>query len=348
MPEPAGRGIIGWDIGGAHLKFARCSTRGRLADVRQYPCPLWQGLEQLDALLEEIAGDINLARHRHAVTMTGELVDIFPDRRRGVLRLLALFLRHVEAASVRVYTASGRLRSPAYARQHTAEVASANWHATAALVGQDQPAALLVDIGSTTTDLVPIHRGRVAVQGWTDAERLRCGELLYTGVVRTPLMTVAAQAPFEGEWQPLAAEIFATTGDVYVLTGRLQPKHYQSATADGAGVTPSDCARRLARTLGRDIGAASLDGWRRVARYFAAAQADTIRCALERILSRRGLEADLPVIGAGCGRFLARELTQRLGHTYMDIADVLGPPPRIREMAAVCAPAVAVAKLMAS
>ncbi len=55
--------------------------------------------------------------------------------------------------------------------------------------------------------------------------------------------------------------------------------------------------------------------------------------------------ADAPVIGAGCGRFIARQVAQRLGRPYYDFADLIDCAATMREMAAVCAPAVAVGLL---
>jgi len=51
------------------------------------------------------------------------------------------------------------------------------------------------------------------------------------------------------------------------------------------------------------------------------------------------------IVGAGCGRFLARRIAERIGRTYLDFADTIDADPSAREMAARCAPAVAVAML---
>ena len=42
--------------------------------------------------------------------------------------------------------------------------------------------AILIDIGTTTTDLIPLARGTVAARGRSDTERLQTGELVYAGV----------------------------------------------------------------------------------------------------------------------------------------------------------------------
>jgi hypothetical protein len=51
------------------------------------------------------------------------------------------------------------------------------------------------------------------------------------------------------------------------------------------------------------------------------------------------------VVGAGCGRFVARRLAERLGRLYLDFGDLIDTAPGLCEMAARCAPAVAVALL---
>ena len=77
----------------------------------------------------------------HAVTMTGELSDVFGDRAEGVDYLVALMQRVAAGQTLRVYAGSSGFLDPEDAKSRTLEVASANWHATAALIAQ-APAAM--------------------------------------------------------------------------------------------------------------------------------------------------------------------------------------------------------------
>src|SRR5207302_6358538 len=106
---------------------------------------------------------------------------------------------------------------PQAAPQHVEDIASANWHATAALVAKRKGSALLIDMGSTTTDLVPVMAGAIIARGYTDAERLACGELVYTGLVRSSVMAIAARVPVAGSWPTLVNDNFATMADVHRL-----------------------------------------------------------------------------------------------------------------------------------
>jgi probable H4MPT-linked C1 transfer pathway protein len=213
------------------------------------------------------------------------------------------------------------------------------------LIAKNHRGALLVDIGTTTTDVVPIKFGAVAARGKTDAERLTEGELIYCGVVRTPVMAIAQSVPFRGHPQRIAAERFATMADVFRLTGELAGDADPYPAADSRGKSGAESAARLARMLGRDASDAPISEWTALARYFADCELAAIEKAARAIAEREGIDPDAPLIGAGCGRFLAEQLALRLGRPYIDFADLIDVAPESREMAARCAPAVAVALL---
>jgi probable H4MPT-linked C1 transfer pathway protein len=335
--------IIGWDVGGAHLKAARLNHGGRVTGVIQVPCPLWQGLEHLEAALATAIRTLGPAP-RHAVTMTGEMVDLFPDRSTGVAAISALLSRHLGSAEVQVYAGVAGFRSLADAGTVAGSIASANWLATAAVAACSIRDGLLLDIGSTTTDLVPIRQGRVEARGADDHGRLAAGELLYTGVVRTSLMSLAEVAPCDGAWVPIMAEHFATTADVYRILGELPQDADLHPTADGGPKTVEASARRLARMVGRDAASASPESWRLLAQWFRRVQVRRIEDGLARLETRPGI-AGAPLVVAGTGRFLARHLAERALTEVREWASLVeggGEVPGVAE----CAPAVAVAWLL--
>jgi probable H4MPT-linked C1 transfer pathway protein len=241
---------------------------------------------------------------------------------------------------------AGFLRNGA-AVERACDVASANWHACAAMIARDAPDALFIDAGTTTTDLVPLKGGAVAAQGYSDGDRLAMRELVYTGVVRTPVMAVARTAPFNGRMQGVAAERFATMADVWRLLGKLPAGADPYPTPDLKGKSKQESAGRLARMLGRDAAAVDFKAIVDLARYFADRQLAEIEAAALALVAREDLAAEAPVIGAGCGRFIARHVAERLNRRYRDFAELVDCAPGAREMIAVCAPAVAVGLLAA-
>ncbi|MBX3605275.1 MAG: H4MPT-linked C1 transfer pathway protein [Piscinibacter sp.] len=347
MAEPV---VVGWDIGGAHVKAARLAG-GRVQDVAQWPCPLWQGTEHLEhGLAQAAARWPGLARARHAVTMTGEMVDLFAHREDGVRRIAALMARAVPAP--RFFAGDAGWCGADTAATHWPHIASANWLAAARHCARALPdmAGMLVDIGSTTTDLIAFEAGRVPTPSRSDVQRLASGELVYQGVVRTPLCALARRIPWRGERLNVMNEFFATTADVYRLTGELAAAHDQQPSADDAPKDAGHTRMRLARMIGLDARDAGEDEWLGFARAWRAQQLGELRGQLDRVLAGRpGSPVPQVLVAAGCGAFLVPELLPpgaralAYGRDVARLAD--GVPPATADWAAVCAPAVAVAAL---
>ena len=340
--------FFGWDIGGAHLKVAKLDGNGDIVAVRQIACPLWRGVHELSRAMALIDFPVDDANAVHAVTMTGELCDIFPSRDEGVREILTEFLKKVSgAAAVRVFAGyDGWVDVAAAAGPETAAVASANWLALAAFTGEIAGDGLLIDIGSTTTDIIPIIEGEVRAVGRDDASRLINGELVYTGVVRTPVNTICDRVPYRGQWQPLAAETFATMADVYRLLGRIKEEDDLMPSADGRAKDLLGSASRLARMLGRDLEGDDLGEIGGVARYVAIRQRAKIEQAVELVLSNEPYARhSAMMIGAGVGRFVVGELarSRNCGHRNFDA--LIDCPADIGLAATIAAPAVAAAKL---
>lgn len=337
--------VLGWDVGGAHLKAARLDGDGQVSRVWQQACPLWRGLEHLDGAIDSVLADMDEPACRHGVTMTGEMTDLFADRADGVHTLVDTLCRRLGAEKVRFYAGADGWLNAGSARLRTRRVASANWHATAAMVAARLGEALLVDIGSTTCDIIPVRGRQVATTSLGDAERLAAGELVYSGAVRTPLMAVAEGAPVQGRWIPLMAEHFATSADVYRVLGWLPEGADLHDSADGGAKTATASRARLARMVGRDAGELPDSAWEELAAWFADAQMERIVRSARQVLSRGLLHPGAPVVTAGAGAFLAERVAQRLGRPALDFTGLLGES-RQPEWSAWCAPAIAVGWLL--
>jgi (4-(4-[2-(gamma-L-glutamylamino)ethyl]phenoxymethyl)furan-2-yl)methanamine synthase len=336
--------VIGWDLGGAHLKAARLDASGAVEQVLLTACPLWQGMHHLEAALRQAMTTLGPAPC-HAVTMTGEMVDLFPDRLEGVKRIIATVGGQLSGGTLLFYAGARGFLDSEQASVTGADLASANWRASASWIATRRDAAFFVDIGSTTTDLVPIAGGRVLARESDDAGRLASGELVYTGVVRTPVMALAQTVPFAGESVPLIAELFATTADVHRVTGRLPERADLYPAADGGAKTVLGSARRLARMIGLDAESAPSVAWEQLAASLAEVQLSRISEAYERLETRESIPSDAPVIGAGVGRFLAADLATRHGRSYLEFAELLPPGAASPNAVSDSAPAVAVAAL---
>ena len=328
--------VVGWDIGGAHLKAVALDATRCLRACEILPCPLWQGMPQLERAFAAALAALPATPRAHALTMTGEGCDLFADRAQGVARILEAASRALAPQDWRVYADDAGLVSHA----PPARIASMNWHATGRALAAALPDALLVDVGTTTTDVILVRDGAVRTIGRDDRERLARDELVYQGVARTPVMALAQRVPYRGAWQGMAAEYFATTADIYRLLGELPARADLMPSADGRPKTARDSAARLARMVGDDLDAADEAAILELAAWLRGAQLARLRAAALRI----GAESPVRlVVGAGVGRFLVRELAASLDLTYRDYAEALGIAEA--EIANDCAPALALACL---
>ncbi|MDQ3332244.1 MAG: H4MPT-linked C1 transfer pathway protein [Planctomycetota bacterium] len=293
--------VVGLDIGGANLKAA--TSDGAAVDR---PFALWKHPERLSSELRSLIESLPKA-DAIAVTMTGELADCFVSKAEGVRSIVAA----VQAAAdvpVRFWQTGGEFLVASDAVELPRLVAAANWHALATFCGRVAPhgPGLLIDIGSTTTDLIPLLDGQVHSDGMTDLERLRSGELVYSGATRTPLCAFGSTVRVAGNDMPLAAELFATSRDVHLLLGNLPEDPIDSDTADGRPATCNFAMARLSRMACSDPDEIGNEFLHQFAEALAERQRRIINDALEQVLCR--LDHPPHVLLSGSGSFIAERI----------------------------------------
>ena len=328
--------ILGWDIGGVNTKATRlvAETDGPVIRSMCLPFELKHDPGGLIPTLTEAARAVGGARgDLHAVTMTAELSQAFRTKREGVGFVLDALEAAFPGSRLQVFTVEGQFVAPQEARALPLSVGAANWAATARLVARAVPTCILLDVGTTSADLIPIVNGQVVVQGHTDPARLLSGELVYTGALRTPAEAVAPRVPLWGGTAGVSADGFALIGDAHLWLGRLSPGDYTCPTPDGRPPTREFAGERLARTVCADrdmLDDSALDA---IAGALADAQVRAVADALERILERWPVITSAVV--AGLGDFIAVEAAEIVGLDIMRLADRLGQSARTAPAAAV-------------
>lgn len=315
-------GVLAFDVGGANLKAA--DGRGR---VHAESFELWRRGGELPARLRAIAA--GWSPGRIVATMTGEIADCFLDRRAGVAGIVD-GLRGAAAAldaDLGIYLVDGRIVSPEVALSRPLDAAASNWHVlgrlAAAIAGSDH--ALLVDVGSTTTDILFLDRNGPCPLATDDAGRMASGELVYTGIERTPVAAVVRSVPLAGCRRPIAGELFARTQDVWLLLGAIPEDPVSTDTADGGPATCEAARIRLARQTLLEPVSVDLDDARNAAERVAAAQVRLVAAAIRRVLSRWRHAPDRVVISGHGGALAERAVRQAgLAVSLVRLDSVLG------------------------
>jgi len=314
--------FIGVDIGGANIKW---SDGGDCAG--SVPFPLWKQPQELAAalrgLLEELPAERNIV-----ATMTGELADCFATKSEGVRSIVEAMSQAAPGRSLNWYTLDGTFVPSGIAIDNPLKVAAANWHALAkyAALAVEASTGLLIDIGSTTADIIPLAGGEPAPSGFTDTERLSTGELVYTGVERTPVCAIAPTVPWCGHNCRVAGELFATAWDIYLTLQRLPEEPDATHTADGRPATRSAAAGRLARSICADATECGPEDLQQIAESLADAQRNTLIDVASQVIERMAKRPQVAVV-SGQGEFLAREVAQAVAPEaeILSLTERLGP-----------------------
>ncbi len=328
--------LLALDIGGANLKVADGN-----GFARTEPFALWKYPANLADAIHQLITKAPPAE-RLAVTMTGELADCFTSKAEGVCHILDAVDAIAENRQVRVYLCNGNLVDTATARHEPLLAAASNWHALAMFASRflQGPSGLLIDIGSTTTDLIPIDPEGPTTRATTDLERLATGELIYTGITRSPICAVVRELPWRGQSIPVAQELFSTTLDVYLMTGDIPENSNNFQTADGRPATLTAARDRLARCVCADRTMFSHEDALKAATAVRQQQVQLLSNKIRQLTSRQD---DFPhnVVLSGNGEFLARAALNELSMSpgLVSLAEQVGP------LSSTCAAAHAVAVL---
>ncbi len=354
--------VLGLDIGGANLKAATADGESISMSL-----PMWKDRELLHSALQELSLLKEFTPDIVALSMTAELADCFLTKAEGVGFVINAVVRRFPDSLVRVWLTSGEFAAAEDALEVPELAAASNWHALATWAGRAVPTgpALLIDVGSTTTDIVPLIDGLPVPEGRTDLERLSSFELRYTGVRRTPVCAMVRSVPLlnvsgmkadgldEGSCCeiPVAAELFATSLDVHLITGDITPNEQDTDTADGRPATRQAALNRLAHMLCCDMSEVSESQLCHIAGYVADQQVAIISEAISnrsRYLQEYGIGAlvaskGIQVLISGSGAWLAERAIQELDD--VSIASVSKLSDMFVRNVSSCAPAFAIARL---
>jgi probable H4MPT-linked C1 transfer pathway protein len=343
--------VIGWDIGGANTKTAFLSTKNgfirELKTAIEY-FPVWKDPQNLSSVLcrlkKRISGSVKL--DCVGVTMTAELSDAYRTKREGVNNILARVAQVFPFTPIFVLDAEATLRSIEEAKSEPLEVAAANWAATGWMVSQLVKDCIVIDVGSTSTSVIPVIEGAISAAGKTDLEKLMNGELVYTGSLRTNIVAIVNSIPVRGGVARVSSELFAQSGDVHLVLGNITEKEYAVETADGRGKTRTEAMARLARVVCADTEMLTEQEIVQIAKHIYNRQLEQVAEGLSLVYDRvkPRMKGKIVAVVTGLGKgFLARSAAQRVG-----IDEIIDLSELVRSDIATVSTAVGVAVMAAS
>lgn len=342
--------VLGLDIGGANTKATFIKTQDatmqELRTAIEY-FPIWKsGKEQLPKILEKLRkGVVDSALDGVGVTITAELSDAYRTKKEGINHVLTCVTEVFGDVPTFVLDVEANLLSVKDARKEPLKVASANWAATGWMISKLIKNCIVVDVGSTTTSIIPVINGKIAAEGRTDLEKFQNGELVYSGSLRTNVAAIVNAIPVRGRAARVSSELFAQSGDVHLILGNIGEEEYTAETCDGRGKTVREAIARLARVVCADSDMLTEQEVRDIAKFVYERQVEQISGGLSQVYERiKQSIQEKTVVVTGLGRnFLARKAAENAGfRNIIDMKEYLGAD------AAVVSPSVGVALMLAT
>jgi probable H4MPT-linked C1 transfer pathway protein len=322
--------VLGLDIGGANTKAAYIQTQnGSIEDIEvivEY-FPIWKNTQNLNQMLQTLKKNIATRFDAVGVTITAELSDVYRTKREGIEHILSCIKEVFSEEPVYILTTTTALKTPKEASGAPFEVAGANWAATGWLISQYFENCIVIDVGSTSTSIIPIINGQLAAQGKTDLDKLVCGELVYTGSLRTNLAAIVQTVPIKKTVAMVSSELFALSGDVHIILGNINSEQYISETADGKGRTRKEALTRLARLVCADTEMLTEKELVTIAQHIYEKQIQQITTGLRQVYNyvKKSVTTKVPVIVTGLGKnFLAHKAAEQIdADMIMDLNELL-------------------------
>jgi len=343
--------VLGLDIGGANTKAAYIHTNngyvtGSKTAIEYFP--VWKNPEELSTMLysinKAVSGSVQL--RCVGITMTAELSDAYRTKREGVNHILTHVTQAFPAAQIFILDVDATLKSISEARSAPLKVAASNWVATGWMVSKLVKNCVVIDVGSTSTSIIPVVGGYVSAAGKTDLDKLMNGELVYTGSLRTNIAAIVNSIPIRGGVARVSSELFAQSGDVHLVLGNIAEHEYIVEAADGRGKTRAEALARLARVVCADTEMLTEQEIMQFTTYIYNRQIKQVEEGLKQVYNRIKLQTkkEIKAVVTGLGKnFLARKAAQLVG-----INEIIELNELLKSDVTTVSPAVGVALMAAN
>lgn len=322
--------LVGIDIGGVFVKSATVKYSGSEREIVKTERNAFNFRINNYNLREALTKELYL----HAdpkevdgvvVTITAETVGIFNTLEEGVVIIADICARAYKDITLGFIAVDGRIHTIEDVLKAPLDFASANWVATSSLASRFIKDGVFIDVGSTTSDIIPIVNGEVSPEGKTDMYRLFSGELIYAGLLRTYIQCLVNKLPFRNGWIGLSSELRCFTAHVYVYLRQIRElTMHHPFSGKPISIKRSEAKEAIARSVCSDSTILSDEEVYDMANYIYEQQVSKIVDSIKKIkASKWDTYVELSYVIAGSGAFLAREAVKRLGGEVVQSYDEL-------------------------
>ncbi len=334
--------FLGIDIGGAHIKLVGLDEKKNVIIVKYRKCYIWKDPQKL---LGEIKFINSLSKNKEVVcgiTMTAELCDIFSTRKSGA-KTLRNKCRKIKFK--KLFYENSKKVFESIDKSNPVNFMSMNWHAAGRFIAKFLENAILIDLGSTTTDFICIKNNKIMNIGFDDFSRLQNGELLYTGIIRTPIFGIENSVNLNSKEFNIIPEFFSRTSDLYRVQGKIKKIFDIDEEADLSSKSINSSYRRIARSFGLDLSNQNKKIIHKLSKKITEQQLNLISENVDKLIKKFGMTQKTPLILAGIGQEILRDFFKNK-NTKLFQKFIKSKNQSIKKEATYHAPALSIACLL--
>ena len=323
MPAKTNLIKIGWDIGGAHIKYC---VESRESDVIWYDIidfDFWRDYAKLSDLIISICKEYHHEGSSlvNYFTMSAEMCDCFDNRSAGVKYILNQI--HKIKYSSYIFSKHGLIKFNSKHKVPQNTVGSYNWYASALYVSKFINNAILIDFGSTTCDFSIIKNGKIQNKRTSDIDGMFTKELLYTGCSRTPIYAHINEIMFRNKIYSIIPESFSSMSDINIILGNLNKGDIYSKSADGSSHSLLQSYKRISRSFGFDYDRSKRNLIHSLCSKIFDIQFKLIDKTLSFHSEKYFKHSNFVVVGLGLGSKIICNMCKKNRYDYLDIRDIL-------------------------
>ncbi|WP_455646177.1 hydantoinase/oxoprolinase family protein [Methanosphaera sp.] len=315
--------FMGLDIGGANTDcvIIDLTDKQEIKSIKSYKeyLPMWKDNEKLPECLMKLYNndpEIEVI----CVSMTAELADSYNTKTEGVLDISKKVIETFPEKIVKFVTFDG-LKDYTDILKNPLDAAAANWIGTVNAIKYIKNNCIFMDMGSTTTDIIPLKNRKEIASGHTDTQRLGTGELVYTGMLRTNLATIVHEVPVNNTPTSVSSEIFTISADIHRILGNITEDEYTCDTPDGKNKDIESCKRRLCRLICADLDTLDDNEINNIAQYIYEKQVEQVTHGLIKVVEKTGITSVI-ICDLGNSK-ICYNAAQKLGLDIIDIDDYI-------------------------
>ncbi len=314
---------IGWDLGGAHIKYCVESQASNVIWYDVIDFDFWNDYAKLSSLIISICKKYhkNGSLIKNYFTMSAEMCDCFDSRTAGVKYIL----NQIKKTKYRSYIFSKYGLNELNSRDkiNIDDVGSFNWYASALYTTKIMDNAILIDFGSTTCDFSIIKNGKILNKRNSDLDGILNRELLYTGCSRTPIYAHINEIKFRSHSYKIIPENFSSMSDINIILGKLRKRDIYSKSSDGSSHSLLQSYKRISRSFGFDYDRSKKSLVNYLCLKIYNNQVDLINKTLSFHSNKYFKNSKFTVVALGLGSKIICNMCKQNRYDYLDIRDIL-------------------------